>query len=130
MDGRKKKDLEDTRRTLDKLYQLYEYATADIAPPIKVLDGMPYSLTNAVNSMTEHKATRMVEISEAIDDKVFHMLVLIKDIEKIRKEEVRRMIYLRYVCCYSWPMIKEKMNTDKTAENIRSTVNYYIQNYF
>ena len=51
-------------------------------------------------------------------------------IEKIRKEEVRRMIYLRYVCCYSWPLIKVKLNTDKTAENIRSTVNYYVQHYF
>lgn len=130
MDGKKKKDLEDTRRTLDKLYQLYEYASADIAPPIKVLDGMPYSLTNSVNSMTENKATRMAEISEAIDDKVFHMLTLIKNIESIRKNDVRRMIFLRYVCCYSWSMIKLKMNTDKTAENIRSTVNYYVQNYF
>ena len=116
------------RRDLEKMVQLYEFLCADIAPPIKVLDGMPYSLTNAVNSMTEDKAVTLSAVKTNIDDTVERIRVTLGDLGRVKHDYVRQMIVLRFLCAYDWQTIKDKTNTDKTVNNIRNTVNYYVRN--
>ena len=116
------------RRQLDKLIQLYELSSADIAPPIKVLDGMPYSLTNKVASMTENKAVRLSAIKTAIDTTTNEIKNVLGDLDRIQKDDVRQMIVLRFLCAYDWKTIKDKTAPDKSTENIRATVDYYVRN--
>ena len=118
----------DQRKKLEKAIELYELACADIAPPIKVIDGMPYSLTNAVNSMTESKAVRLSAIKEDIDDLTFNIRALLGNLERINNDSVRNMIILRLLCAYDWKTVRDKIAPDKTTGNVRATVFYYLSN--
>lgn len=127
MNNEARLELEHRRVRLSKLFQKYEFASADIAPPIKVLDGMPYSQTNNVGSMTEAKAERLVDIANMINTECERVVELLNGIDRIDNETVRYFIQLRYICAYSWGEIKKKTRTEKSADNIRKTVNYYME---
>lgn len=120
--------LQDKRRDLERLIQLYEFACADIAPPIKVIDGMPYSLTNAVNSMTETKAVRLTTIRKEIDATTEEIRRMLGNLERINDVSVRNMIILRFLCAYDWKTVRDKIAPDKTTGNVRATVFYYLTN--
>lgn len=120
--------LQDKRRDLERLIQLYEFACADIAPPIKVIDGMPYSLTNAVNSMTETKAVRLTTIRKEIDATTEEIRGMLGNLERINDVSVRNMIILRFLCAYDWKTVRDKIAPDKTTGNVRATVFYYLTN--
>ena len=120
--------LQDKRRDLERLIQLYEFACADIAPPIKVIDGMPYSLTNAVNSMTETKAVRLTTIRKEIDATTEEIRGMLGNLERINDVSVRNMIILRFLCAYDWKTVRDKIAPDKSTGNIRATVFYYLTN--
>ena len=116
------------RKTLERTIELYELACADIAPPIKVLDGMPYSLTNSVNSMTETKAVRLSAIRNEIDTITEEIRGILGDLERINNISVRNMIILRFLCAYDWKTVRDKIAPDKTTGNVRATVFYYLIN--
>ncbi len=120
--------LQDKRRDLERLIQLYEFACADIAPPFKVIDGMPYSLTNAVNSMTETKAVRLTTIRKEIDATTEEIRGMLGNLERINDVSVRNMIILRFLCAYDWKTVRDKIAPDKTTGNVRATVFYYLTN--
>ena len=120
--------LQDKRRDLERLIQLYEFACADIAPPIKVIDGMPYSLTNAVNSMTETKAVRLTTIRKETDATTEEIRGMLGNLERINDVSVRNMIILRFLCAYDWTTVRDKIAPDKTTGNVRATVFYYLTN--
>ena len=120
--------LQDKRRDLERLIQLYEFACADIAPPIKVIDGMPYSLTNAVNSMTETKAVRLTTIRKEIDATTEEIRGMLGNLERINDVSVRNMIILRFLCAYDWKTVRDKIAPDKSTGNIRATDFYYLTN--
>ena len=126
MNKEQRRELERKRVTLNELFQKYEFACADIAPPIKVLDGMPYSETNNVGSMTEAKAERLMDLSNAINKVCDDVVAMLCNLDAVQNEQARYMIQLRYICAYDWKSIKQKMQTYKSTENIRSTVNYYL----
>ena len=116
------------RKTLERTIELYELACADIAPPIKVIDGMPYSLTNSVNSMTETKAVRLSAIRNEIDTITEEIRGILGDLERINNISVRNMIILRFLCAYDWKTVRDKIAPNKTTGNVRATVFYYLLN--
>ena len=116
------------RKTLERTIELYELACADIAPPIKVIDGMPYSLTNSVNSMTETKAVRLSAIRNEIDTITEEIRGILGDLERIKDISVRNMIILRFLCAYDWKTVRDKIAPNKTTGNVRATVFYYLLN--
>ena len=116
------------RKTLERTIELYELACADIAPPIKVIDGMPYSLTNSVNSMTETKAVRLSAIRNEIDTITEEIRGILGDLERINDISVRNMIILRFLCAYDWKTVRDKIAPNKTTGNVRATVFYYLLN--
>ena len=116
------------RDKLERLVQLYELSCADIAPPIKVLDGMPYSLTNKVSSMTEDKAVRLSAVRHEIDYTTEEIKSCLHNLDRIKKDNVRQMIVLRYLCAYDWQTVRDKAAPDKTVANVRATVSWYILN--
>ena len=119
-------ELEKKRKKLKELFQKYEFATADILPPIKVLDGMPYSQTNDVSSMSEIKAIRLVELVEEINGLCDDVIAMLHNIDDVKNEPARYFIQLRYICAFDWKDIKAKTNTDRSTEYIRSVCNYYV----
>ena len=119
--------LQDERHDLEQLIQLYELACADIAPPIKVLDGMPYSLTNAVNSMTENKAVKAADIHDMIGRKQETIRVMLGDMSRIPREDIRQAIIQRFLCCYDWQTIKDKTGVKMRRETLRMLCNYHIK---
>ena len=121
--------LQRKRDTLEKLLQLHEFACADIAPPIKVLDGMPYSLTNSVSSMTENKAVKLAEIYKEMNVCLNEIKLILGDLGRIPKDNVRQMIVLRYLCGYDWTTVRDKSRSKKTPEYVRSTTRYHIIKY-
>lgn len=116
------------REKLERLVQLYELSCADIAPPIKVLDGMPYSLTNKISSMTEDKAVRLSAVRRDIDKTTKEIKSCLGDLERIKKDNVRQMIVLRYLCAYDWRTVRDKAAPDKSVGNVRATVGWYVLN--
>jgi len=116
------------RNKLERLVQLYELSCADIAPPIKVLDGMPYSLTNKVSSMTEDKAVRLSAVQYEIDCVVKEIKNYLGDLDRIRKDNVRQMVVLRFLCAYDWQTVRDKAAPEKTVGNVRATVGWYVLN--
>lgn len=121
------KTLQEARRDLERLVELYELACADIAPPIKVLDGMPYSLTNAIHSMTESKAVRLEYLYQQIEEKSTRVRLLLGNLDKIPRDDIRQAIVLRFLCCYDWQTVKDKTHTKLKRETLRMLCNYYIK---
>ena len=116
------------RRKLEGLVQMYELGCADIAPPIKVLDGMPYSLTNKVSSMTEDKAVRLSFVRDEIEQTIKEIKGYLGDLERIKKDNVRQMVVLRFLCAYDWQTVRDKAAPEKSIENVRATVGWYVLN--
>ena len=123
--------LQDERHDLEQLIQLYELACADFAPPIKVLDGMPYSQTNNVGSPTEEKAIRLADLAKVIEGKISEIQLALMEIEifisSIDDSLTRQIV--EYRCCKlkSWQEVADKLGNGYTAESTRQIYHRFIK---
>ena len=130
-----------TRKDLEQVYYLNNELKmwqrrladlqADIALSPKVLDGMPYSKTNAVSSPTEIKALRIAELSRIIEGKISEIQVTLLDIEAfivtIEDSLLRQII--EYRCCklMKWQQIADRIGEGYTEEAVRQSYHRFVK---
>lgn len=130
-----------TRKDLEQVYYLNNELKmwqrrladlqADIALSPKVMDGMPYSKTNAVSSPTEIKALRIAELSRIIEGKISEIQVTLLDIEAfivtIEDSLLRQIV--EYRCCklMQWKDIANKIGDGYTEESIRQSYHRFVK---
>ena len=130
-----------TRKDLEQVYYLNNELKmwqrrladlqADIALSPKVLDGMPYSKTNAVSSPTEIKAIRIAELSNIIEGKISEIQVTLMDIEAfivtIEDSLIRQIV--EYRCCklMKWQQIADRIGEGYTEEAVRQSYHRFIK---
>ena len=130
-----------TRKDLEQVYYLNNKLKmwqrrladlqADIALSPKVLDGMPYSKTNAVSSPTEIKALRIAELSRIIEGKISEIQVTLLDIEAfivtIEDSLLRQIV--EYRCCklMQWKDIANKIGDGYTEEAVRQSYHRFVK---
>ncbi|HQB10979.1 MAG TPA: hypothetical protein PLW37_14035 [bacterium] len=130
-----------TRKDLEQVYYLNNELKmwqrrladlqADIALSPKVLDGMPYSKTNAVSSPTEIKAIRIAELSNIIEGKISEIQVTLMDIEvfivTIEDSLIRQIV--EYRCCklMKWQQIADRIGEGYTEEAVRQSYHRFVK---
>lgn len=130
-----------TRKDLEQVYYLNNELKmwqrrladlqADIALSPKVLDGMPYSKTNAVSSPTEIKAIRIAELSNIIEGKISEIQVTLMDIESfivtIEDSLIRQIV--EYRCCklMKWQQIADRIGDGYTEEAVRQSYHRFVK---
>lgn len=130
-----------TRKELEQVYYLNNELKmwqgrladlqADIALSPKVMDGMPYSKTNAVGSPTEIKAIKIAELSRIIEGKISEIQLTLLDIEAfittIEDSLIRQII--EYRCCklMQWKDIAAKIGEGYTEEAVRQSYHRYVK---
>ena len=130
-----------TRKDLEQVYYLNNELKmwqrrladlqADIALSPKVMDGMPYSKTNAVSSPTEIKALRIAELSRIIEGKISEIQVTLLDIEAfivtIEDSLLRQIV--EYRCCklMQWKDIANKIGDGYTEEAVRQSYHRFVK---
>lgn len=130
-----------TRKDLEQVYYLNNELKmwqrrladlqADIALSPKVLDGMPYSKTNAVSSPTEIKAIRIAELSNIIEGKISEIQVTLMDIEAfivtIEDSLIRQIV--EYRCCklMKWQQIADRIGEGYTEEAVRQSYHRFVK---
>lgn len=130
-----------TRKKLEQVYHLNKELAmwqrrlaelqADIALSPKVIDGMPYSKTNAVGSPTEVKAIRLADLASVIEGKISEIQIALIDIEifisSIDDSLTRQII--EYRCCKlkSWQQVADLLGNGYTAEAVRQTYHRFLK---
>lgn len=130
-----------TRKDLEQVYYLNNELKmwqrrladlqADIALSPKVMDGMPYSKTNAVSSPTEIKAIRIAELSNIIEGKISEIQVTLMDIEAfivtIEDSLIRQIV--EYRCCklMKWQQIADRIGEGYTEEAVRQSYHRFVK---
>lgn len=130
-----------TRKDLEQVYYLNNELKmwqrrladlqADIALSPKVMDGMPYSKTNAVSSPTEIKAIRIAELSNIIEGKISEIQVTLMDIEAfivtIEDSLIRQIV--EYRCCklMKWQQIADRIGDGYTEEAVRQSYHRFVK---
>ena len=130
-----------TRKDLEQVYYLNNELKmwqrrladlqADIALSPKVMDGMPYSKTNAVGSPTEIKAIKIAELSRIIEGKISEIQLTLLDIEAfittIEDSLIRQIV--EYRCCklMQWKDIAIKIGEGYTEEAVRQSYHRYVK---
>lgn len=103
---------------------------ADIALNSKVMDGMPYPNTNAVNNPTEQKAIKLMEVDKVIKGKISEIQITIADIEQyilsIDDSIMRQIIEYRCVKCMRWSDIAAKLGSMYSEENVRQMYHRFV----
>lgn len=130
-----------TRKKLEQVYHLNKELKmwqqrlmelqADIALSPKVMDGMPYSKTNAVGSPTENKAIRLAELAKIIEGKISEIQIALADIEEYITsidDSLTRQI-VEYRCCMlkSWQDVAKKIGEGYTEESVRQIYHRFIK---
>lgn len=130
-----------TRKKLEQVYHLNNELKmwqkrlaelqADIALSPKVMDGMPYSKTNAVGSPTEEKAIRLADLAKVIEGKISEIQISLLDIEIFISsidDSLTRQIVM-YRCCQlkSWQEVADKVGEGYTAEAVRQTYHRFVR---
>lgn len=104
---------------------------ADIALSPKVIDGMPYSQTNGVNSPTEEKAIRLAELAKVIEGKISEIQIALMDIEiyisSIEDSIVRQIIIYRCCRLQTWQQVAELLGEGYTAESARQIYHRFLK---
>lgn len=104
---------------------------ADIALSPKVIDGMPYSQTNGVNSPTEEKAIRLAELAKVIEGKISEIQIALMDIEiyisSIEDSIVRQIIIYRCCRLQTWQQVSELLGEGYTAESVRQIYHRFLK---
>lgn len=92
---------------------------ADIALSPKVLDGMPYSRTNATGNPTQEKAIKLAEVAKVIEGKISEIQITLMDIERfitgLSDSEMRLIIEQRCIRCQTWDAIGDLLGYDRTT---------------
>lgn len=105
---------------------------SDIALNSKVIDGMPFANTNAVNNPTEQKAIKLMEVAKVIEGKISEIKITVADIENfimgIDDSVIRQIIEYRCVKCMSWRDISAKLGSMYTEENVRQMYHRFVAN--
>ena len=130
-----------TRKKLEQVYHLNKELKmwqqrlmelqADIALSPKVMDGMPYSKTNAVGSPTEVKAIRLAELAKVIEGKISEIQIALMDIEifisSIEDSKTRQIV--EYRCCMlkTWEEVAEKIGSGYTADAVRQVYHRFLK---
>ena len=130
-----------TRKKLEQVYNLNKELKmwqhrlaelqADIALSPKVIDGMPYTKTNAVGSPTEEKAMRLAECAKVIEGKISEIQLALMEIEifiaSVDDSMMRRI--LEYRCCKlrSWQDVADILGEGYTADSVRQTYHRFIK---
>ena len=130
-----------TRKDLEQVYYLNNELKmwqrrladlqADIALSPKVMDGMPYSKTNAVSGPTEIKAIRIAELSNIIEGKISEIQVTLMDIEAfivtIEDSLIRQIV--EYRCCklMKWQQIADRIGEGYTEEAVRQSYHRFVK---
>lgn len=123
-----KKELEQVyflRKELIMWQERLNELQADIALSPKVLDGMPYSKTNAVGSPTEQKAIKLAEVRKIVEGKMSEIQLAITDIEKyiasIDDSFIRQIIVYRCCRLMAWDDVAIALGNGYTADSVRQT---------
>ena len=130
-----------TRADLERLYYLKRdlmmwqqrraELEADIAPPIKNIDGMPHSQTNKITNPTQDKAIRLAQATKIIDGKINEIQITIAEIEtfiiSINDPFIRQIIEYRCVYCMSWDMVARQIGNHCKAETIRQAYHRFVK---
>lgn len=104
---------------------------ADIALAPRVIDGMPYSRTNAVSNPTEEKAIRLAEHAKVIEGKIAEIQIALMDIEvfisSIDDSLIRQII--EYRCCklMTWDEVASVLGDGYTPESLRQTYHRFLK---
>ena len=104
---------------------------ADIALSPKVMDGMPFSQTNAVGSPTEEKAIKLAEVAKVIEGKISEIQIALMEIEifisSIDDSLTRQIV--EYRCCKlkSWQEVADEIGEGYTAESVRQTYHRFLK---
>lgn len=105
---------------------------SDIALNSKVIDGMPFANTNAVNNPTEQKAIKLMEVAKVIEGKISEIKITVADIENfiigIDDSVIRQIIEYRCVKCMNWKDISAKLGSVYTEENVRQMYHRFVSN--
>ena len=103
---------------------------ADIALNSKVIDGMPFQNTNAVNNPTEQKAIKLMEVNKIIEGKISEIQITIADIEQyilsVDDSIMRQIIEYRCVKCMRWSDIAAKIGVMYSEENVRQMYHRFV----
>lgn len=130
-----------TKRELEQVYYLRKELKmwqgrlseleADIALSPKIIDGMPYSKTNAVGSPTEVKAMRLAELAKVIEGKISEIQIAIGEIEayilSIDDSLTRQVIELRCCSLQSWKQVALAVGDGYTADSVRQLYHRYVK---
>lgn len=102
----------------------------DIAPPVKVIDGMPFANTNGINRPTEDKAIRLKECATIIDGKITELTLAIADVEKfictLEDPFIRFLLQRRCIDCLRWEEIAVDLE-GYTAEALRKAYSRFVK---
>jgi len=128
-----------TRADLERVYYLkkdLEYwqerranLEADIAPPIKNIDGMPFAHTNAITDPTQDKAIKLAQTARVIDGKINEIQIAIAEIEKfilsLDDPLLRQIIIRRCVQCMTWAEVARTIG-NQSADTVRQIYHRFV----
>lgn len=130
-----------TRKKLESIYYLrkelrmwqkiYNDRTLDIAPPVKNIDGMPYSKTYSISHPVEDKALKLAEANEEINKKIKEINLTIIEAEnyimRLSDSLIRQILEYRCVCNYTWKKIAETIGDGYTADSCRQQYHRFME---
>lgn len=104
----------------------------DIAPPIKNIDGMPFSKTFNISNPTEDKALKLAEVTKIIDGKIAEIQYAIMQIEifiaSIKDDsDIRRILTYRCLNTLSWKEVSDKMGEGYTEDSVKQMYSRYLK---
>lgn len=130
-----------TRKKLEQVYHLNKELKmwqqrlmelqADIALSPKVMDGMPYSKTNAVGSPTEAKAIKLAEVAKVIEGKISEIQIALMEIEifisSIDDSKTRQIVEYRCCMLQTWEDVAQNIGEGYTAESVRQIYHRFLK---
>lgn len=118
------KELEMWKRRLQEL-------EADIPPNSKPNDGMPHSQTNAVNSPTETKAIKLMELSERIREQIARIETAKLEMEALILQMddpiLKQAIEYHCILLMSWKDTAAHIGGSQTPEGVRQMYSRFIK---
>ena len=123
----KLESIREIKKELTMWEKRYKEIADDIAPQVKINDGLPYSKTNAVGHPTEEKAIKLADAAAQIEAKIQELRSTIIEIESFIlsvDDSIMRQI-LEYRCVYgmSWDDVADKLGGN--ASNGMAKMAYY-----
>lgn len=119
------------REELNMWNRIYNDRVADIAPPVKNIDGMPFSKTNGISHPVEDKAIKLAETADAIQSKIQEINQTIIEVENyilsLSDPLIRQILEYRCISNYSWSRIAIMIGGKNTEESIRQQYSRFMR---